>query len=87
MTGGVRSCLVRTRTGKSRSLEEEAPTVKLRARKQIPKQILAQHAHFTLQAVVEQQTRRDRWPVEPSSPPPLSRVHRVNSIVRLHLKQ
>jgi hypothetical protein len=46
-------------------------------------QIGRQDAHLALEPVVEQQSRRNRWPVHASSPPPLARMQRC--VGRLHV--
>lgn len=59
------------------------PTSRLVSREQIIEQILRQHSHLTLHAVVEEQSRGNRRSVKASSPPPLARMKR--SILYLHL--
>jgi hypothetical protein len=53
------------------------------SREQIIEQIGRQDAHLALEPVVEQQSRRNRWPVHASSPPPLARMQRC--VGRLHV--
>jgi hypothetical protein len=53
-----------------------------RSWKQVVEQILRQYSNLTLYAVVQQQARRDRRPVQTPSPPPLARMD--NAILRVH---
>lgn len=51
-------------------------------------EILTQHAHLTLQALIKQQSRRDGGPVESSSSPAFAWVDRMDPVLRwlpLHL--
>jgi hypothetical protein len=53
-----------------------------RSREQVVEEIFRQYPNFTLHAVVQQQSRRDRRPVQTPSPPPLARMD--DAVLRVH---